>query len=391
MSNEPKNTAMPTILAFHYQILLALHKCFAISSSQAVWIEKDGDISIISKNKEDSEQIEVKDYENPLTDNHENFWKTLKNWLAPEFDHKQYAHLILHTTQIFGQNTKFSSWNNQDVETKLDILKSIYNENIEKDNKRKETNILLKAQGKKELPETNIYQIQREIFENNEDNKIKEVIEKIIINDESDDLDTLRKKFSEYLKGSIPEYNQKFYIEALIGFIYDLATEDKWCIQEREFIAEREKLTGYYCRKTITIPQFQGIRASEDDIKNYEEKLFVKKIKDIQYEKVLPEAVGNWIELRNTLNEEFDENPLYKNETLNYQKKLINRFKNFYNDAQLEEGEYIKKSKHLYNSFIKDPPISIDNTIPPIEYKNGLIHDAMDNEANNIKWRVDDE
>ena len=158
MSNEPKNTAMPTILAFHYQILLALQKCFAISSSQAVWIEKDGDISIISENKEDSEQIEVKDYENPLTDNHENFCKTLKNWLAPEFDHKQYAHLILHTTQIFGKNTKFSSWNNQDAETKLEILKSIYNKNIEKDNERKEN----------ELSETDIYQIQREIFENNE-------------------------------------------------------------------------------------------------------------------------------------------------------------------------------------------------------------------------------
>lgn len=381
MSNEPKNTAMPTILAFHYQILLALQKCFAISSSQAVWIEKDGDISIISKNKEDSEQIEVKDYKSPLTDNHENFWKTLKNWLAPEFDHKQYVHLILHTTQTFGQNTKFSSWNNQDTENKFEILKSIYNKNIEKDNKRKEN----------DLSETSIYLIQREIFENNEERTIKEVIEKIIINDESDDLSSLRKKFSGYLKNSIPEYNQQFYIRGLIGFIYDLATEDKWCIHEKEFTEECLRLTAKYCKNTITIPQFQGIQASEEDIKNYEDKLFVRKIKDIQYEKVLPDAVGNWIELRNTLNEEFDENPLYKNETFNYQKKLINRFKNFYNEAQLEEGDYIKKSKHLYNSFIKDPPINIDNTIPPIEYKNGLIHDAMDNEANNIKWKVDDE
>lgn len=160
---------------------------------------------------------------------------------------------------------------------------------------------------------------------------------------------------------------------------------------KNEFTEECLRLTAKYCKNTITIPQFQGIQASEEDIKNYEDKLFVRKIKDIQYEKVLPDAVGNWIELRNTLNEEFDENPLYKNETFNYQKKLINRFKNFYNEAQLEEGDYIKKSKHLYNSFIKDPPINIDNTIPPIEYKNGLIHDAMDNEANNIKWKVDDE
>ena len=381
MSNEPKNTAMPTILAFHYQILLALQKCFAISSSQAVWIEKDGDISIISENKEDSEQIEVKDYENPLTDNHENFWKTLKNWLAPEFDHKQYAHLILHTTQIFGKNTKFSSWNNQDAETKLEILKSIYNKNIEKDNERKEN----------ELSETDIYQIQREIFENNEENTIKEVIEKIIINDESDDLDSLRKKFSECLKGSIPKYNQRFYIEALIGFIYSLATKEKWCIHENEFIAERERLTTYYCGKTIAIPQFQGKKASEEDIKNYEDKLFVRKIKDIKYETVLPEAIGNWIELRNTLNEELDENPLYKNETIKYQNQLITKYNYSYSNAQLDSGDNITRSKRLYNNVIGETPLPIDNITPPLAYKNGLIQDAMDNENINIKWKVEDE
>jgi len=27
--------------------------------------------------------------------------------------------------------------------------------------------------------------------------------------------------------------------------------------------------------------------------------------------------------------------------------------------------------------------------IPPIEYKNGLIHDAMDDEEQNLQWRVE--
>ncbi len=391
MINEPKNTAKPTILAFHYQILLALQNCFEMSNSQTVWIEKDGDISIISDNKEESKQIEVKDYSNDLTDNHENFWKTLKNWLAPEFDHTRYASLILHTTQSFGKKTKFNSWNNQDVDTRLKILKSIYNKNKEKDKERKEQNKILKTQGKKEIPETSIYKLQNEIFENNDDNIIKDVIKKIIINDESDDLNLLRTKMSSKLIGSIPTYNQQFYIESLVGFIYESFAENKWCINKDAFIERREQLTAKYCKNTIPIPQFQGTKASEEDIKNYEDKLFVRKIKDIQYEKVLPDAVGNWIELRNTLNEELDENPLYKNETIKYQNQLITRFNYSYSNAQLETGDNITRSKRLYNNVIGEPPLPIDNITPHLAYKNGLIQDAMDNENINIKWKVEDE
>ena len=391
MNNKPKNTAMPTILAFHYQILLALQECFEISDSQTVWIEKDGDISIISDNIEESKQIEVKDYASNLTDNHENFWKTLKNWLSPEFNHKQYACLILHTTQSFGKNTKFNLWNNQDVTERLKILKSIFDKNKKKYDDRKKQNKILKAEEKKEIPETTIYKIQNEIFENNDDNMIREVIEKIIINDESSDIDSLKEKFSKILKGSIPSCNQQFYVAGLVGFIYACITQGKWCINEKEFIAERERLTAQYCRKTIIIPQFQGMEASEDDIKIYEEKLFVKKIKDIQYEKVLPEAVGNWIELKNTLNDEFDENPLYKIESLKYQSQLIKKFNLAYNNSQLDNGDIITKSKHLYNSVIGENPLAIDNVTPPFEYKNGLIHDAMDDENINIKWKVENE
>jgi hypothetical protein len=29
------------------------------------------------------------------------------------------------------------------------------------------------------------------------------------------------------------------------------------------------------------------------------------------------------------------------------------------------------------------------NVIPPIEYKNGLIHDAMDDDERNLKWKIE--
>lgn len=91
------------------------------------------------------------------------------------------------------------------------------------------------------------------------------------------------------------------------------------------------------------------------------------------------------------MNDEFDKNPLYKRDTLKYQTQLITKFNYSYNNAQLDDGDTITRSKRLYNNVIGENPLPMDNITPPLAYKNGLIHDAMDNEANNIKWKVEDE
>ncbi len=49
----------------------------------------------------------------------------------------------------------------------------------------------------------------------------------------------------------------------------------------------------------------------------------------------------------------------------------------------------LRSSKLLYNNTIREVPLNIDNNIPPIEYKNGLIHEAMDDEDRDLKWKVD--
>ena len=70
--NQTKNAALTTALAFHYQVLIGLDKCFALEEGQSVWFEKDGDLSLISPGALTSSQTEVKDYSAPLTDHHEN-------------------------------------------------------------------------------------------------------------------------------------------------------------------------------------------------------------------------------------------------------------------------------------------------------------------------------
>ncbi len=135
-SGQTKNAALTTALAFHYQMLIGLDRCFSLEDGQSVWFEKDGDVSLFAPDAAQSTQTEVKNYAAPLTDHHENLWKPLKNWLAPEFNHNQYGVLVLHTTQAFGATTRLKDWNAQSAEQRLQVLKRYF---FIVDQKKKET------------------------------------------------------------------------------------------------------------------------------------------------------------------------------------------------------------------------------------------------------------
>ncbi|MDT8399566.1 MAG: hypothetical protein RQ899_13225, partial [Pseudomonadales bacterium] len=141
-----KNAAITTALAFHYQVLIGLDKCFSLEDGQSVWFEKDGDVSLLVPGAARSTQTEVKDYTAPLTDHHENLWKTLKNWLAPEFNHTQYGVLVLHTTQTFGATTRLKDWNLQNAEQRLQVLKDIFFEKTEEQLNAEKPSEIIKLQ-----------------------------------------------------------------------------------------------------------------------------------------------------------------------------------------------------------------------------------------------------
>lgn len=370
---ETKNTALPTLLAFHYQILIGLNECFSLEESQSVWFEKDGDVSVVGVNEEQSRQIEVKDYSTQLTDNHENLWKTLNNWMAPEFNYSKYGKLILSTTQSFGKRTTLKDWNLKNADERLQILKNIYEVQKKKDK------------------ESVITKLQDNLFKPDKEIVLKDILGKVILNVEVDDADGLKKEVKGKLTGFIPVANQDYFIQNLIGFIYNQGNKQNWCITKKVFDAKCEELTSLLSKKEFTFPSFRGIDASPEKIIQYEDKLFVKKIHEIEYDEVLADAVGNWIELSNSLEQELDEYPLYREKTKAYQKDLIKKFKMKYSTAKLNPGESLRKSKILYNDVIGENPLLIDNYTPQMAYKNGLIHDAMDNVDLNIKWKVENE
>ncbi|KGT46406.1 hypothetical protein [Acinetobacter sp. HR7] len=370
---QAKNAALSTALAFHYQVLIGLDKCFSLEENETIWFETDGDISLISPNLENSVQTEVKDYSAPLTDHHENLWKTLKNWLAPEFDHTKYKVLMLHTTQAFGATTFLKDWNDKSGEQRLDILQTIFSKRTEEE---------LNSDSPSE-----IVKLQKAVMATNEV-LLQQVLNKVTLYTEASNAEELEKRILSKPVG-IPKNNLKSYLHGLIGFVYGQATQRAWCIKHNEFYAKCEELTAQLCKKGFTFPEFKGYEASPIEIQIHEQKLFVKKITEIEHHEMLAEAIGNWIELQNSLHMELDEYPLYRKKTINYQDQLVKRFKVAYSTAKLEVADPMKGSKKLYNSVILEPPLPIDNSIPPLEYKNGLIHDAMDDENRNLKWKVE--
>lgn len=374
-SAKTKNSALKTALAFHYQVLIGVSKCFDLNENQSIWFEKDGDVSLIGENVEEASQTEVKDYSASLTDHHENLWKTIKNWLASDFDHSQYGSLVLHTTQSFGSKTKLKDWNTKTPKERLQTLKEIYNGRTEEEiNSDKPSNIV---------------KLQKAVM-STEDDRLKEVIAKVVLFTEADDIDVLENKVIKKLIG-IPKSNQERYFQLLIGWVYSQSNSCSWSVKYHDFQSKCEELTTLLCKREYTFPLFTGYEATDIDIEKHQEQLFVQKINDIQHDEVIPDAIGNWIELQNSLNEQLDEFPLYKEKTLKYQEQIIKRFKSNYSTAKLSLDAYdpIKKSKILYNQTISKLPLNIDNIVPPMEYKNGLLHDAMDNAEFDLKWRIE--
>jgi hypothetical protein len=372
MSGKSKSAALTTALAFHYQVLIGLEKCFSLEENQVIWFEKDGDVSLLGKSVAESIQTEVKAYSDNLTDHHENLWKTLKNWLAPEFEQNQYGALILHTTQAFGATTRLKNWNTQTAAQRLQLLNDIYSER-------------LKEQLNTEKP-SEIIKLQKTVMAT-EPSLLMDILEKVSLFTEADDAQVLETCILARPVG-IPKNNLKSYLHGLVGFVYGEANQASWSIHHKDFNAKCEELTAFFCKKEFTFPPFTGYEASDQEVELHQDKIFVQKITEIEHNAMISDAVGNWMELQNSLLEQLDEYPLYQDKTTAYQEQLVKRFKLAHSSAQLEMIDSLKSSKLLYNNTIREQPLNLGNDTPPKEYKNGLIQDAMDDEERNLMWKL---
>lgn len=373
---QTKNSALTTALAFHYQVLIGLDKCFALEEGQSVWFEKDGDVSLISPDVLTSTQTEVKDYSAPLTDHHENLWKTLKNWLAPEFDYTQYGVLVLHTTQAFGSTTQLKDWNAKTTEQRLQVLNDIFAERTDE-------------QLNTEQP-SEIIKMQKAVMVDTAHDDLMSVLEKVVLHVESADLEALKKSYFNKLSGYIPPSNRQAFAEGLIGFIYEKANNTEWVIHKADFDQKREALTAKWGPTLFTIPDFGAKDATNAEVDTHITELFAQKILEIEYEDVLPEAIGNWLELRNALIEELNGYPQFRKAVSQYRERWISSFSAKYRSACRKTGNPVTLAKDLYDQVTSETPFGIEGyPNPDFVFRNGLIHDAMDDNEQDLKWKVE--
>ena len=359
MMKETKNSALTTAQAFYHQSIVALDKCFEMEKEDCIYIEKDGDISLITEGENTGSQIEVKDVAAALTDHHESFWKTLKNWLAPEFHHKKYNYLILYTTQLFGKTTKLVKWNESNPQKRLEILRDICSSSSST---------------------SEIAKLQADIMSKG-DTILLQVIEKMTLFTEAESKEEILNRIKKrYIQG-IPSNNKNQCLKGLIGFIYSMANKDCWQISYENFKEEMLELTSKLCRKEFTFPDFKGLIATEQEVAKNVTKKFVSKIQNINYTEVIPEAVGNWLEFTKSLNEDLDNSPIYKEKTKSYQAQLISQYKAKYRTAQIRSED----PRILYNEITGNIPQAINNYTPHVAYRNGVMHDAMDSN-DDLKW-----
>lgn len=378
MMNLTESSVLPTLRGFHYQILLGIEKCFELNEGQSIWFESDGDISIRGNELENNEQIESKHYDQTdfLTDGHANFWNTLNNWLKDDFDHTQYAFLILHTTQPTSKTSQLNGWNSKNSDEKLGIISSIYNKRTDAEKIKKDAKGVLK--------------FQQAIFDSN-NKRIKDILGKMLINDSADDIDRLKIRLLKRPLG-IPDDNLDRYFEGVVGWVYGKMNEESWYINQYDFKEKLEDLTSRYSRGKFSFPSFTGALATDIELIKYNESLFVQKIRNIEHEEQIPEAVGNYAELTNSLLEELSYSPKYKEVTKNYKSNLVKRFRRTHQTTSLKYNHLPGKacSQILYNDFIDEAPEQVSGCeTTPKPYKNGLIHDCMDDEDENLKWEID--
>ena len=138
MTAKLKHDATESTSAIIYQFYVAVDRCFDLVGGEKVYIEKYGDITI-----SDREQIEVKQYNDKLTDLHENIGELLITGFRKDLIRENIKDLILFTTQEFSEKSLLKGWNDKSKDEKESVLEEIAEKYKNRKKKSTETEALV--------------------------------------------------------------------------------------------------------------------------------------------------------------------------------------------------------------------------------------------------------
>lgn len=376
LSNDATSSIGGTI----YQICVALERAFMLEEGQKLWIEKFGDVTVSGH-----EQIEAKQYSDPLTDSHPNFWNTLKNWLLPGFNHAEYSHLTLLTTQSIGVNSKFIEWNDVNSTGRLKILLDILEESEARHKKIQES----KSDEKTVTPSQSLLD-QRFVLDLQKREKLVEVISKISIASDSPRLDELRKKIFDRHGKTILQAKRDAFLDDLMGYLLNPCTvQSGWEVSFSEFSEKLTTVSNHYRRGTVVFP-VKLITLTPENLVHQEKKRFVRKLHEIKYSDVISDAIRHYMFASITVIDEFKNYEVNPMSYQTYQSNLKQSQQTRHRLAKRQlSGDSIVASQNFYDVLTGEPPQpfpSFEQT--PMEFRNGVLHMLADDEADDFHWRL---
>jgi len=358
-----------------YQLCVGLKKCFEMRKGQAVQIEELGDVTIA-----DQEQLEVKLYQGQLSDGHPNFWKTLKNWVDDKYDSDPYASLILHTNQTIAEGALLAGWNDADLQRRLDILEEIHGAFKSR----------LAAEDK---GPSAVYKLQEYVFDPKREQKLSSVVAKYAIEAGCLGMSEL---WSELLETKVIalEGKKEDYLNALLGFVFkpEMKAGEHWEVSYEGFYAKQAELTRTYGHGTREFPKKVINEAKQlglGDLSGFEDELFIQKLKDIDYDGAVIDAMRDHQGAVGTILEEFKHYSVTPEKTQNYIDEVMRSFDAKYKTGARRCTDIIPDSQNFYDEVT-------DSRLPQFEgfettgipFRNGILHMQMDDSFQNLKWRL---
>lgn len=376
MSNPVISDASKSTQGIVYQLWVALEKCYEMVEGQSVVVEKDGDVTIPGVS---TTEVKLYGEDYALTDGHLNVWKTLRNWMDHNSHPENYTALILRTSQSYGARTRFSEWNNANLDSRVSILKAILLDSESR---------LLTADPPAQP--SGSHAIQRTVLDIANIARLREVVSKFIIADESPGLRETYVHLKTRYCGHIPQSNQDGYLGALLNVIIRPDTiENQWTITKAEFNEALKSASSKFGQGNKRFPQLfrtdpaAPLTPAQEALRGHP---FVKKIRDIDHHDGIPQAIRDYHETQMIAFRDFRDHSIELPEYIGFASEVEAQFTLGYAIAQQQHPQ---NSKLFYDKTIREqaPPFAGFES-PPREFKNGVIHMHLNNESKQHKWKL---
>lgn len=371
------NDASSSIKGTLYQFYIAVDKCFDMKEGQKVIVERLGDVTL-----SESQQLEVKHYTDPLTDNHLNFWGTLRNWMLEEFDETAYCSLILCTTQKISDGSLLKEWNSLTCVKRMNILKTIHDASEVRYEQQ------TKGTQNKNVPES--LKLQRWVRDPGRSSKLASVVERLVITHNHPDMSAVFAEIKQKHAKGILRAKQDDFLDALVGFIIspENVVAHSWEITYDAFVIKVRELTSKYCKDTKQFPmKYKKQQCSKE---HHSHRTFVKKIMEIEYGEAVAQAIADYVFATQTVLHELRayEVPVDCYEA--FAENVLAQFTPLYRKACRTVSNSLRDSQNFYDEMMAlNPPAFPGFEMPPHDFKNGVIHIHADDASSPIKWKLE--